>query len=213
MNIFNRIVIVLLSLVAIILCSTLLIAPVAVLRAVALQAGSLADALTAQPWYVVLGVGVVVALLFDAVLCILIVCEVYRPPQRAIRIEKAAGGVVMVSVASIADRLKYELDQLPGVLRVRPKVRGKRGGVVLDLDVEVAFDANVPEKSERILETARRVVEDDMGLKVSRPPKVNLQSVSYSQGWRTVVKPPSPPPPASQAEPPAQSEAEVTKEE
>ena len=78
----------------------------------------------------------------------------------------------------------------PGdILRTRPKVSGKRNGVVVELDVEAAAGINVPEKADGIVETARRVVEEDMGLKLARPPKVNLRVVSYPKMRKYPVRP------------------------
>jgi len=107
-----------------------------------------------------------------------------RRPRGSIRVEKAAGGEVSVSVASITERLKYEVGQVSDVLRTRPRVSGKRSGVVVELDVEAAAGVSVPEKAGQIVEAARRVVEEDMGLKLVRPPKVSLRVVSYPRERR-----------------------------
>ncbi len=50
---------------------------------------------------------------------------------------------------------------------------------MVELDVETAAGVDVPEEATRIVETARRVVEEKMGLKLARPPKVNLRAVPY----------------------------------
>jgi len=135
--------------------------------------------------------GILFALTLDVIFVLLIILEVRRPTPKAIRVEQTAGGEVQISVASIADRLKYEVDQLPGVLRTKSKVSAKRGGVVVELDVEMAAGIDVPEKAERIVETARQVMEEKIGLKLARPPKVNLRAVPYPPTPR--ARPPAPP--------------------
>jgi hypothetical protein len=113
---------------------------------------------------------------------------------------------VLISVASIADRLRYEVDQLPNVLRTRPDVSGKRGGVVVELDVEAAAGINVPDQAAQIVAVAQRVVEDDMGLKLARPPKVNMRVMTHPKVSKRDVPVASPPKifvPAPPAEPPA----------
>jgi hypothetical protein len=197
MNAVNRVVIVILLLVAIVLCSTLLVFPVRSLDAVAqwltTQADSIRqyDRLSFQ-WFVRVGLGALFALILDVVFGFLIFLQVRRPKIKTIRVQKAAGGEVQVSVASIADRLQYEIDQLPGVLGVKSKASAKRGGVVLELDVETVSEINVPEQAGQIVEKARQVMEEKMGIKLAQPPKVNLRSVPHTGAPRR--------PPVSQIE-------------
>jgi hypothetical protein len=179
MNTVNRVWIVILLLVAMVLCSVLLVAPVQVLSAVAQQSVALVDFLNSMRVFVRVGLGILFAAVLDIILVLFLIAEVRRPVQKAIRVKKTSGGEVQVSVNSIADRLKYEIDQLSSVLRTKPQVLAKRGGVVVELDVETAAEIDVPEKAEQIVETARRVVEEKMGLKLARPPKVNLRAVPY----------------------------------
>jgi hypothetical protein len=178
-NVLNRVLMVLMLLVAMVLCSVVLVFPVPVLNAVAEQAAYLVDLLSGLEWYVSLAIGTVLALVIDAFLAFLIALEVRRPSRKAIRVEKAAGGEVLIGVASIADRIRYEVDQLPGVLRTKPKVSGKRAGVIVELDVEGATTINVPEEAEQIVRVVQRAVEEDMGLKLARVPKVNLRVLPY----------------------------------
>ena len=189
MNAVNRVVLVILLLVVMVLCSVLLVEPVLVLDAVARQADALVDWLDSLPLYARLLSGILLALVLDLVLALLIFLEVRRPRRKPIRLEQAAGGEVLIGVASIADRLRYEVDQLPGILRVKPRVWGKRRGVVVELDVETAAGIDVPEQADQIVGLARRVVEENMGLKLARPPRVNLRAVPYPRP-RKVVAPP-----------------------
>ena len=171
--------IVILLLVAMVLCSVLLVTPVRVLSAVGQQSVALVDFLNSMRMFVRVGLGILFAAVLDIILVLFLIAEVRRPVQKAIRVKKTSGGEVQVSVNSIADRLKYEIDQLSSVLRTKPQVLAKRGGVVVELDVETAAEIDVPQKAEQIVETAQRVVEEKMGLKLARPPKVNLRAVPY----------------------------------
>jgi len=171
-----------------VLCNILLVAPGAI-DAVALQSAALADFFdTFQPWARV-GLGALFALALDIVLILFIILEVRRPKRKAIRVEKATGGEVQVSINSIADRLRYEVDRLPDVLRVKSKVGAKRGGVVIELDVETVAGVDVPEKAALIVEQAQQVIEEQMGLKLSKPTKVNLRAAPYSKTPKMTVRP------------------------
>ena len=202
MNALNRVVVVFLLLVVMALCTVLLVAPVPVFEVIAQQSGLLVDALAPQPQYALLLVGLPCALLLDVILFLLIVLELRRPSRNSIRVEKAGGGEVLISIASIADRMKHEVGQLPSVLRAKPKVSSKRKGVGVELDVEAEPGINVPEKAEQIVEMARRVVEEDMGLKLAQPPKVNLRVVSYSKTGISPIRPREVAPAAPKVAPP-----------
>jgi len=190
MNTMNRILVILMLLVAMLVCTVVLVLPafnVSVLDTVGERLAELADSLDQMKavWRVVLGI--LFALVVNIVLGLLVVFEVRRPSPKFIRVEKAAGGEVQVSIASIADRLRYEVDGLASVLRAKAKVSARRKGVVVQLDVEIAAGLDVPVKADQIVETARLVIEDKMGLKLARPPKVTMRAIPYPKalGIRT----------------------------
>jgi hypothetical protein len=188
MNAVNRVVLVILLLVAMALCTVASVVPVWAFAAIARQAAALVDFFSRLQWYVRVPLGIVLALVLDAIFILLIVLEVRRAPRKSIRVAKVAGGQVQVSVASIADALRYEIDQLPSVLRSRSSVSAKRGGVVVEVDAETVAGVDVPEKAGRIVEAARRVVEDKMGLKLARPPRVNLRAMPYPSAPKAPVR-------------------------
>jgi len=205
MNTFNRVVLVILLLAAMVLCSFVFVVPVQALRVLAQQAGGVADFFARVRPAVRLVVGILLALVVDLVGILLIVLEVRRPAARSISVEQASGGEVTLSIASIADQVKAEVNQLPEVLQARPKVTAKRKGVVVELDAKIAAEAGVPGKAERIVETVRRVVEEKMGLKLARAPKVNIEAVRQAPRTR-VAEPPTAP--SEEAEPDAASGTE-----
>jgi multidrug efflux pump subunit AcrB len=138
-----------------------------------------------------LPVGILLALIVDLVGILLIILEVRRPKAKSISVEQAAGGEVTLSVASIADQLRAELSQMPEVIQVKPKVSAKRKGVVVEVDARIAAEAGVPNKAERIVETIRRVVEQRMGLRLVRAPKVNIEAVRRGSDARQVSEQPT----------------------
>ena len=184
MNVLNRIVIVILLLIVMVAGTILFVAPVYVFdwsgawsgyfsryfgRAIPYSAG----------WVGQKALGILFAVALDIILVLVLILEVRRPKPKTIRVEKTSGGDVLISVASVADRLTYEIDQLEGVLRVKPKISVKRRGVVVMLDVRTVAGIDVPERSERIVETAQAVIEEKLGLKLAQPPKVSLRTAPY----------------------------------
>ncbi len=213
MNTFNRVVVASLLVIAAMLCCVLLVGGKWVIPAAAQQLTALAGSLESAKWYEAVGVGAGIALVVDLVLILLIILEVRPPKRKFIRADKAAGGEVQVSIASIADRLKHEVGALPGVLAAKPKVTGRRGGVVVHLEVDMAAGLDVTSQAEQVVETARQVVEEKMGLKMARLPKVHVRTVAYPHAAVERRRPsepepaPAPPPPIEAVElPPAPPE-------
>jgi hypothetical protein len=178
MNTFNRVLIAVALIVAMALCSVFLVIPAA-FDQLTRQLAVVDQFLSTLKPVARVGFGVLFAAVLDIVLALLVVLELRRARPRSIRVERVTGGEVSISTASIVDRLRYEIDQLPGVLRVRPRVTARRGGVAVRLDIETAVAIDVPQKAERIVETAHLVIEEKMGLKLAHPPKVELRTVAH----------------------------------
>lgn len=193
MNAVNRVVMILLLLLLIALCTLALIVPVPVLNAISIAAGNMARSLGSIPWYVLLPVGLLIALIFDLALVILLYLELRRPSLKTIRVSRAGGGEVELSVASVAERLRQELCALPFVVSCTPRISAQRRGVAVRLDVETTPDIVVLDKSAEIIEAARRVLEEGLGLELARPIKVNLRIAPALRVGRQAV-PPAPPP-------------------
>jgi hypothetical protein len=181
---------VVLLLVAMVACTATFLLPLRVSNAVALQAEAVGDILFRMRPVVRVGLGVLLALTANLIFLLFLILEVRRPATKAIKVQQTTGGEVELSVESIADRVDYEVDQLPGVLNVSTDVTSKRGGVLVELDVNIAGKLDVPKRAEQIVETARQVVEDKMGLKLARPPKVHLRAVSRPEVRRQPVRSP-----------------------
>jgi len=100
--------------------------------------------------------------------------------------------------------LEGEINQIAGVIRSRPKVSGRRGGVVVEADVETASGVDVPQKAGEIVERVRFVVEEGMGLKLTREPRVMLRALAHpGRGAKgeAAGAAPAPPPPWMETEP------------
>jgi len=225
MNTFNRVVMVILFLLAIPLLTLLLVVPVPALQAISAYAAAWARGLSAMSLYIRLFAGVLLSLIVDFVLVLMVVLEVRRKRPKAIEVDQLDGGQVLVNADSVADRLRYEVDLLPGVLRTTPSVGVKKGGVVVDLDVEAAAGINVSDSAQPIVETVQDVVENKLGLRMARPPKVRLHTVGYPKAYKaplgqapagaqaapSAVEPaPSEPPEPDSSEAPVEAESSAS---
>jgi hypothetical protein len=122
-----------------------------------------------------------IAVVIDFILLFLFLLEIRRAPQHMIRVRRAVGGEVRLPVDSIAERLAYHIDLLPGVIDVRPRVGAKGGGVTVHLFVRTAPDVDVPTKADEIITEAQSVVRDKLGLTLASEPKVELRVAPYPQ--------------------------------
>jgi hypothetical protein len=189
MNTVNRIIVVALLALATILCCVLLVGARWVVPALADQLSLMADLLESTPGYQVVVPGVILAFVVDFVLVLLIILEVRRPKAKFIRVEKTAGGEADISIASIASQLEQEMDALPGVLKVKPRVSGSKGGVAITMQVDVAAGFDSPAQADQIAEAARKVVAEKMGLKITDKPKVSLRAVPHPKEARPGERP------------------------
>jgi hypothetical protein len=117
------------------------------------------------------------ALVIGFILVFLLYLELRRPAKYGVPVRQVKGGEAQIAINSVVGQLEYHLDPLPGVLDVKPNVVAQRGGVGVELEVEMAADANMPANIEEISAIARRVVEEEMGLKLKGKPKLNLRTV------------------------------------
>ena len=201
MDLFNRVVIILLILAAMIAIPLILIFPEqaeSVLRYTAdvIQANlvwlnSLSP--TAYMGVRVLliaagGVVFVIGLLF-------LILEVIRIRRKTVRLKDGSGELAMDGVTG---HLVYHIDMLAGVLRVKPQVVSKGKSVQVSLQVETAPDVSVPDKAAEIKEMARQIVEEQLGLQLKGDVRVIVKPVPYprqpsSRRRRRSRKPPAPP--------------------
>jgi hypothetical protein len=210
MNTVNRILVILMVLVLLVTCLALSFAPLLVLRGVGRQLIDWAGTLAASPVWLRIAAGLLFALVGLGVSVLMIVLELYRPRSKSVRLEKVGGGEVEVSLQTISDRIKFDVDQLPGVIRARPTVSAQRRGVVVEVAVESAGEVEVPDRARQIVEVVRQAVEERIGVKLAQPPKVRLHAAPVPTSTRAPEPQPEPKP---ELEPEAEPQVEPQPEE
>jgi len=193
MNTFNRIVVVLVLIALILLVSVLGVIPHVILSDVGHWAVTLGEQLWAAQVAVRLGIGVLLALLFDALAIALIYFEVRPQRQRFIRVENLAGGMATVSVESVVRQLEYRLAPIPNVIAVRPKIQAGRGKVQAVVNVDVGTGVNVPQMASRLVEEVKEVLNTEMGLQLAGEPEVRITVLPQPEGRRAPQPQPAAP--------------------
>jgi hypothetical protein len=179
MNILNRIVVVVLLILALLLVSVTALIPDTVIERLVEVAGW-ADRLVGRMErpidnLLLIGVGAVI----DFGLLLLLVLELRRPGAKAVRVQRVEEGAAMLTVDSIKRRLSYYIDGLEDVISVKPQVQVQRNKVRVAVDVQTAATTNVPAKAQEVVSTIRMVVVETLGLELRGQPEVNIKTRSY----------------------------------
>ncbi|MGC9393284.1 MAG: alkaline shock response membrane anchor protein AmaP [Anaerolineae bacterium] len=124
-------------------------------------------------WRLILGL--LLALFLDIVILFLIFLEVRPAHRRFIRVQQVTGGMATISTDSITQQLAYQLDPIPGVLKVAPKVTAKGDKVRAIVDVEVGAGNDVPDLANELMEAVTTVLADNLGLQVYGQPEVRIK--------------------------------------
>jgi hypothetical protein len=180
MNLLNRIIIILAILVVMIVVPLALILPeqahLALQYAADVVQANL-DWLTSLTPGAQIGVRIVlgaIGLIVFVIGLLFLALEVIRVRKNTVKLKDGSGELVMNGVAG---HLVYYVDLLPDVLRVRPYVQSTGSGVRATLHVETAPGVHVPTKSGEVRETARRVLEEQLGLRIKGDIKVVVKPV------------------------------------
>lgn len=125
-----------------------------------------------------IAVAVSSVLLFGA----LILLELWPRRRRGVRIHTREGGSAELDANSVARRLAWHLDQLAEVITVLPEVKARGSSVDVRLEIETAPDVDVPMKTDEVVEVARDIIEQDMGLRLGKL-DVRIRHAPFEEEW------------------------------
>ncbi|HDN80621.1 MAG: alkaline shock response membrane anchor protein AmaP [Chloroflexi bacterium] len=174
MNLFNRIIVILLLITGMVLSPLIFVFPD---RAIELAHWNLsvleANLALINPLARLIG-GLALAVLSFLLCLVLLFLEFARFRPKAVRVSQVAGGEASLALESIASRLQYNVSQLGDVVSVKPKVTVRGKGIRVEINLETNPEINVPAKIEEVCEVVRQTVEEQMGLKLNKV-KVNIK--------------------------------------
>jgi hypothetical protein len=195
MNVFNRLVMIVLLVVSMIVLPVVLVLVPArpdMVIIIGQQGLNRLTAMSGQNQLLFILGGASLAVLIFVVCGLLLWLELRRPYGKVVRIHKVSGDAAKVTTDSIARRLEYNIDQLADVVSVKPKVAARGKGVQVRLDVETGPEIDVPAKTEEISKAAREVIEERMGLKLAGKIEIHIKHAPYSKDWAVMKKTPAP---------------------
>lgn len=185
MNLFNRIVVVLLLLALLALGLFAAVAPITSANWLQVQAGLLVRQLNlwkaGNATNFLIGqaaVGLGVLLLCGTLLFL----EISSGQKRGVRIRTAEGGSAELDTNSVGRRLQWHLDQLAEVITVIPAIKSRGGAVDIRLEIETSPDIDIPMKTDEVVDVTREVIERDMGLKLGKL-DVRMRCAPFEPEW------------------------------
>jgi hypothetical protein len=185
MNVFNRMVAIVVWVTLIVAALAVAVAPMASAAWLQTQADAIARQLAqwqqANPtnfliWQAALGIGAL--LVFGTLLFF----EVLSGRQRGVRIHTSEGGSAELDPNSVGRRLQWHLDQLAEVITVIPAVKSRGGAVDIRLEIETAPDVDIPMKTDEVVGVTREVIERDMGLRLGKL-DVRIRCAPFEPEW------------------------------
>jgi len=181
MNVINRILVILGIFVTLVIALVMLINPFGVLLVLPslFQTGydSLSSLYLSNP-LVFTVVQVLLAVIVGVLLLLFLFWEIRPHRQDNVQVKTTGGSQATVTTDAVSQRLVYQIDQLPEVLNVYPRVNGRRERVDIDLQLETTPDINIPAKTDEVTTLVKEVVEKQMGLKLGRV-TVHIKHIPY----------------------------------
>jgi hypothetical protein len=170
MNTVNRVLLIIELMAAIALMPILVAALVLFRPAVLDSANNLTAAFVSAPNAAYTqAICIAVAGVIFIVAILLLFLEVRRPSVRGLRVQQVTDGQVEVTAEAISSRLEHDILAIPDIVKVKPHVlAAKKEMVDLVLELEAMPDVGVAPKTQEVIAVARRVMEEQMGLKVGK---------------------------------------------
>lgn len=176
MNVFNRIVMIILIIAMIAGGAYLLLRPMDVFNLGASGIKVLQDQVYDARFFMYFAVGGGI-LLF--ILLLLLWLEIKRVHFRIARVQTKGKSNTWLGIQSIAQSLEYRIDELAGVRTVKPKVvsYGKDVEVFIDLDASPAV--NIIALTDQVTQTVSDVIETQLGLKIRGKVVIHVTQEPY----------------------------------
>ncbi len=127
-------------------------------------------------------IGIAVAVLIFVIAIVVLVLEIQRPGLSGLRVQQVSAGQVQVTAVAITQRLQNEILAIPEVTKAKSHVTAaKKGTVDLFLQIETTPDVNIPEKTQEIIQAAKQLTEEKIGLKLGKV-QVQVDHSRHSKG-------------------------------
>jgi uncharacterized alkaline shock family protein YloU len=173
MNVFNRIVVVLL------LLSLIVLSLVSVVNIFAnlFKWSDVANRMINSTSNVRVYLAALILLLILFVSLILLIFEFYKRKAKTVTLTAVKSGEAMVDLKSAAQHITEELSKAEDISDLKVKVVPKSDGVLINIYAKLAKGLNVSQKMQQIMDKASRFASENLGLKVI---KTNFTATGFT---------------------------------
>jgi len=173
MNIFNKVIVVLVLICLVLFCLVSIVNEFANFINWSGAASSVINPDNAINPYIA-----TLALLFIFIICIfLLILEFYPKRVRAASISSSKTGYAMITLDTIAVQIKASLNKLEGLEDIKVNIVPKSGGIIINMLAKLAEDQDIPDKMQEIVKEATAIASEKLGIKVT---KTNLTIVGIT---------------------------------
>jgi len=120
-------------------------------------------------------------LMIFAVSIFIILLEFYRRRARVANISSSKTGSAMVTLETVALQIKNSVVKISGLEEIKVNVVPKSNGIIINMLAKLSEDLDIPEKMQEIIDNAASIASDKLGIKVI---KTNLTIVDLAPGER-----------------------------
>jgi hypothetical protein len=107
------------------------------------------------------------ALLMVIVICVLLLMlEFYKRKSKIVKVYNVQSGIAMITIDAIAQQVKESVLAVAGLKNLKVDILQKSGGVVIEMAVELGQNLNIPEKMSEIIKAARDISVNKLNIKV-----------------------------------------------
>ncbi|MGI6381539.1 MAG: alkaline shock response membrane anchor protein AmaP [Anaerolineae bacterium] len=186
MNVFNRIVVVLLFLGLIALAVFAVARPLQLLDWAQTNLALFGEQVFDAAFWQMFSIGAYVLI---ALLVILLWLEVRRRRRKTVRVKTRAKSDAQLALDSVAHSLEYRIDELAGVRKVVPKIRSYGKSAAIQLDLDTSPSVNIGLLTDQIVDMVHDIVEGQLGLKIAGKVHVNVHHEPYPKGTMPPTQP------------------------
>jgi hypothetical protein len=113
-----------------------------------------------------------------------------------VRVSDLQAGNAVLSTAAVGQRIEEAVRAVPHVADVRTYIKGKRKGVAVALDLHVDSEADLAQVTDQVSSTVRDVLTNRVHVALAEPPRVRLhyRELRLNRGQRPTVVTPVPAP-------------------
>jgi len=112
-----------------------------------------------------------------AISVVLLLLELYKRRVKVASISSSKDGNAMITLQTVAVQIKNEALKVEGLEEIKVRIIPKATGVIINMYARLREDSDIPEKMQEIINGATGIVGDKLGIKVL---KTNLTIVGFA---------------------------------